>query len=75
MSYEIDYNLADIDDNNELLRQICARLDRHFPDAEQLKLNLQLISQMNDLLNKTADDLAGLGLNEISEKVKGMVVQ
>ena len=69
---EIRYDLDDLE-NLPLLRQICLRLDRHFPDGESDQVAAAMLDEARSTLEATAAQLEKIGLNELAATLRELV--
>lgn len=57
----------------QLLRQICTRLDRHFPNEEDQRHATEAWEEAVAMIGVTADALQQAGLEELSARIRGLV--
>ncbi len=72
MSDQIYYDLTG-QTQIQLLKQICYRLDRHFPDGESQHNTMEALEAASVLIGTIVDKLNDLGLGELAAEVGGLV--
>lgn len=68
MSDQIYYDLEG-QTQIQLLKQICLRLDRHFPDGESQHNTLVAFEAARELIATIVDKLNEIGLSELAAEV------
>lgn len=57
----------------ELLEQICYRLDRHFPNEEDMRNKANLFAEAKEQIGDLASALTDLGLKELAAELLRLV--
>ncbi len=70
---EIRYDLEAVDTEFELLRQVCLRLDRHFPSDQSDAAKANAVASMNEELETLSNSLRSLGLAEMADKLMDLI--